>query len=72
MTLKLSKNNLCRFCDLCTHLKTQGMHIEVFQDNIVVSGSSFLGLTLIDCDKPFKIISRNDVALDCFNEWRIE
>ena len=72
LELKLTPNDIHFFCECCTALKNKGIHIEVGQDNKVICGSSFIGLGIIDFDKPVKVIShkalsKDDIAL--FIKW---
>lgn len=62
--IQLNKEDIEDFCDICTQLKASGVYVEVAQDNKVISGSSIIGLMLIDFDKPAHIITRVKVEHD--------
>ncbi len=49
--------------------------VEIAQDNNVLSGKSLLGLSLIDNNKPQKLIIRgffDDNFVDSFRKWEIK
>ena len=72
--IKLNKEDIEEFCEVCTQLKNAGVHVEVFQDNKVISGSSIIGLAIIDFDRPAHIITRVKIertALEKLDRWRI-
>lgn len=72
--LKLNEKDIPLFCNCCTALKQKGINIEVGQDHKVICGSSFIGLAIIDFDKPVKMISHQHLSnedVEMFKQWEV-
>lgn len=72
LEIKLKKEDIKEFCDVCTQLKNKGVYVEVYQDSKVISGSSIIGLTLIDFERSVHIITRVKIERDVIkklNRW---
>lgn len=74
LDLKLKEKDIASFCACCTLLKEKGINIEVGQDHKVICGSSFIGLAIIDFDKPVKVISHDFMSsedVEMFKQWEV-
>lgn len=70
--IKLPKADIEEFCEICSKLKRRGIYIEVGQGTVDVSGSSILGLTMIDENKSADLIIRQNVSArdtELFKKW---
>lgn len=70
--IKIPKLDIPAFCKVCAGFKSRGIYTEVFQDNKVVSGSSMLGLAMLDEDEPMYLMTRqymSDDDIGLIQQW---
>lgn len=62
--IKPPREDAGEFCEICSRLKNRGIYVEVSQEGIVVSGSSLIGMLMLDPEKKTEFMTRQLIPED--------